>query len=166
MKAKLIKVNVNYYLWLNPETEDRELIASSKYIAEERGYVNSKCKLSSSNCLSIEKGYDIEELKNLAKICRTKIRPLFRDKIDAKSHEEGYIAGFLHACDMMRAKRFTKIDMKKIFDIGFNAGLGANQSENKIDFKRLIRSLQQSEWDVTFNPEELDEYGCYILRRI
>jgi hypothetical protein len=164
MKAKLIKVNNIYYLWLKPETEERELIASSKYITEERGYVNSKYKLSSSNCLSIEKGYDREELKNLAKTSRTKIRPLFRDKIDAKSHEEGYIAGFLKA-HKMRAKRFTKIDMKKIFDIGFNAGLGAIQGENKFDFKRLIQSLQQSEWDVTFNPEELDAYGCYILKR-
>lgn len=32
--------------------------------------------------------------------------------------------------------------------------------------ENYIKSLQQTEWDVEFNPEELDKDGCLILKRI
>jgi hypothetical protein len=166
MNAKLIKVNIHYYLWLNPESEEREYLGSSKFIDEEREPLKSKYKLSSTNCDSIARGYGREELINLAKISRTSISPLFKDKIDAKSHEDGFIAGFHEACKMMRGKNFTKIDMKKIFDLGVNAGVGAIQGKVNINFKKYLKSLQQTEWDVTFNPKERDGYGCLILKRI
>jgi hypothetical protein len=67
---------------------------------------------------------------------------------------------------MMSGKNFTKIDMKKIFDLGVNAGVGAIQGKVNINFKKYLKSLQQTEWDVTFNPKERDGYGCLILKRI
>jgi hypothetical protein len=112
--------------------------------------------LSIKNCQAIERGYDLDELAK-------------REYLDG--YDNTYLCritfkdGFQKALELMGDKKFSEKDVILIAEYI----RVASQSTPSVKTKDLFdeyQSLQQTEWDVTFNPEELDADGCLILKRI
>ena len=125
-------------------------------------------KLSLTNCQAIECGYDLDEL---AKI-HHKLAYIQAYNPDIAPYVEAdYKTGFQKALELMGDKKFSEQDMYKMFIYGRSidtAKKHVKELEDKpIDefFNDFIQSLKQTEWDVTFNPDELDAEGCLILKR-
>ena len=142
MKAILIKSTVQYRL-LN---EDGIVIATSFYNG----------KLSLKNCQAIERGYDLDELADE-----------FSRKFPNDSEPIRYasfIIGFQKALSILGDKKFSEKDAKRLFELGIEHGhrdgyVGLNYTN------KCIHSLQQTEWDVSCNPDVKDADGNLILKR-
>ena len=148
MEAKLIKTKVGYHLWLNPETKEQEHIASDYEIVSDNGADLRKYKLSLKNCQAIERGYDLDELAE--KACPDVI----------SSAHSAFKAGFQKALEILGDKKFSEfLDKEK------ELGISDIKTIERIQwyYNTYFDKSQQTEWDVTFNPEELDVDGCLIL---
>ena len=156
MKTKLYLNNRgdgNYFLDERTDTS-ASVIASLNY----EDYFEHK--LSLKNCQAIERGWDLDELL---------------DNITPKngttgniSERIGFVKGFQKALELMGDKKFSEEDMRKMYDIScdkIGLSLAHDQTENNERFLSHLRSIQQTEWEVTFNPDELDADGCLILKR-
>lgn len=102
--------------------------------------------LSLNNCQAIENGYDLDELV----------------KEQYPIDEPSFKRGFKLALEILGDKKFSEEDVKFMFQLGFNLDNAISRNE----YNAHIQSLQQTEWDVTFNPEEKDSEGCLILKRL
>ena len=121
-------------------------------------------KLSTKNCQAIERGYDLDELAKE-----------FCENLDEKEGEawsndyeelpKRMVEFARKALEILGDKKFSELDMRIAYDAGCNNidADGDPIDDYNIDFQDTINSLQQTEWDVTFNPEELDVDGCLIL---
>ena len=147
MKAKLIKNEGDFYLCI-PHESTNEFIGSTNGM-----YVQYKVSL--KNCQSIERGYDLDKLINRAfdnMGYHSTVTPY-----EEKQFKLGYKIAFREALELMGDKKFSEEDMGNLWDFCVY---------NKGTFKEYIQSLQQTEWDVTFDPEKLDADGCLILKNI
>lgn len=146
MKAQLVKREDRWDLY----NEDGHKIASTL-----DGAGN---KLSFKNYQAIERGYDLDELAT--KICGNTI-------YDFEKHDF-FRQGFQEALELMGDKKFSEEDIRKALSAGLSIGYGRQfEIENKqVEIDSYMESLQQTEWEVTYNPEELDADGCLILKRI
>ena len=145
MEGKLIKTENGYGL------KDCELIA----FVSSRRPEHKHHKLSLKNCQAIEHGYDLEDIK----------RKVF-DGFDGQP-DSFTIAAVERTIqimvELMCVKKFTLEDMRKAYRKGeYDAYYVGAVSEKENNY---IQSLQQTEWDVTFNPDELDAEGRLILKR-
>lgn len=163
MKAKLIKKEYGYVLGVEDKLGTRLIAVSSQKQQEilDKLDVVCKYKLSLKNCQAIERGYDLDELAD----------KYYGPGDYGLEIKTGFIKGFEVAMRLMGDKKFSEEDIKdcweKAFDVGYN--YGHEQGDSTIaneDVDDYIQSLQQTEWDVTFNPDELDAEGCLILKRI
>ena len=155
MKAKLIKLNVGVGYRL--DDEKGFLLGSTLR--------DSKNRLSFKNCEAIELGYDLDELvtSELNKLPYTK-------HLDDGQYNDGQIAGFelgaywafQKALEILGDKKFSEEDLDKAFELGKYVER-EDCTENYLAYKQ---SLQQTEWEVSFNPEEKDSEGCLILKRL
>ena len=155
MKAKLIKIDYQFFLYDNEDN----LIATTE---------NSPYKrLSLKNCQAIERGYDLDELaKEAYKKHSVKDDKLSLDEQIQRSggFHVGYKEGAKAILELLGDKKFTEEDMgimmeETILWLTGKTGIGSGEF-----FDKTIQSLQKTEWDVTFNPEEFDADGCLILR--
>lgn len=137
MKAKLIKQELGYILF----DEKGIPIGHTPNVLNN----NTFSKLSLKNCQAIERGYDLEELANkeyldgydTTNLCRL----AFKD-------------GFQKALEILGDKKYSEEDMIRVFDLGFNTGVGWENGEDKINLKEHIQSLQ-TEWDVEVEMEQV-----------
>jgi hypothetical protein len=151
MKAKLIKNDNRYFL---TDTSSGWWIGDTDYkkVKAHKGE-QILSKLSLKNCQAIELGYNLDELL---------------DNVSPKngttgniSERIGFVKGFKKCLELMGDKKFSEKDINTAYSTGYEDG-----KRNENFYRQLIQSLQQTEWDVTFNPEELDADGCLILKRI
>jgi len=121
-------------------------------------------KLSLKNCLSIERGYDLEELAKT----EYPIGEVWNEE-EALIRELAFKKGFQKALELMGDKKFSEEDLMEAYSRG--------QTNSP------IQSIQQTEWDVeivTFTGDDLksvsedwgklgkpklDADGCLILKR-
>ena len=145
-KFELVKREDRYDLY----ADDGRKIASTS--------PNPMEKLSLKNCQAIERGYDLDEL---AEECQN---ILIKDNWrESQSQKIAFNLGFQKALELMGDKKFSEEDVILIAEYI----RVASQSTPNVRTKELFneyQSLQQTEWSVTFNPEEKDADGCLILK--
>jgi hypothetical protein len=110
-------------------------------------------KLSLKNCQAIENGYDLDELAD--EYCNKIPGTLYEQEI--------FKEGFQKALEILGDKKFSEEQMKQAYFKGDYDALydGAySEKENK-----FIQSLQQTEWEVSCNPDVKDADGNLILKR-
>lgn len=181
MEGKLVKEYGDFYL-----ISDKEIESGDEYVKLNNRprtlllgttVASAKVpKLSLENCISIEKGYDIEELAKKS----SHTQSLFND---IACYETGFIRGFLASVELRGDKKFSEDDVILIAEYI----RVASQSTPSVRTKDLFdeyKSLQQTEWDVEIVMEEkwiagtstyghseyelkpkLDADGCLILKR-
>jgi len=183
MKATLIKVDSVYHLWLNPNTKDKEHIASDNPIVDTRGVDLRKYKLSKQNCDEIFGVVTPEAM--------------MRDiESNCEVTKEGFIVGFQTAMLLIKDKQFTLEDVRKAIAYGENF---RDMDEGKVPYQtfvEFIQSLQRpTEIEVEVEMEtkkqlvngyenqpdnvvgfvakykyilvpKLDEDGCLILKKL
>lgn len=161
MKAKLIKQGDRFVLY--SENGDKIALTSE----------NPFNKLSLKNCQAIENGYDLDELAKK----ESKLLPDSASTMEGLHLEIGFVRGFQKALELLGGKKYSEEDMR-------NAYLYAQDYDDTVE--QYIQSLQQTEWDVEIEMEEilgdagiiayafgeetskpkLDSKGCLILKRI
>lgn len=116
-------------------------------------------KLSLKNCQAIERGYDLDELVENHTL-------EVHNASNGFGIERGIVYGFQKAVELMGDKKFTEEDVLNLLsDYGYDL-LYADKLFEGTPKQWMEQSLQQTEWEVTFNPDELDADGCLILKRI
>lgn len=148
MEGKLVKEYGDFYL-----ISDKEIESGDEYVKLDNRprtlllgttIASAKVpKLSLENCISIEKGYDIEELAK--KSAHT--QALFND---LACYETGFIRGFLACVEIFGDKKFTYNQMVSAI------------TESSISHRLpslIIQDLQQTEWDCIIEME-YDESCC------
>jgi len=176
MKAKLIKNDIGYHLWLNLETKEQEHIASDNPIIDNWGVDLRKYKLSKQNCDEI---FGVVDVEKLAK----EVLPN-DDTTGTLSKQKGFVIGFNKAIELN--KMFTLEDIRRAMSAGLSIGYGRQfEIENKsIEIEAYIQSLQQPTeievmiemvktpdamfqfHDVPYSTPKLDSEGCLIIKRI
>ena len=159
MKAKLIKTEVNYLL----KNEEGVIIASTSLKKE-------GLALSLKYCQAIERGYDFDELEELAQKEIHNLKPI---NPHPTSFFAGYRRGFQKALEILGDKKFSEDDVISMIEKSRETGLAAEY---------LILTKQQTEVEVEIVMEEaqeiyrsgvtkyikvpkLDADGCLILKR-
>jgi hypothetical protein len=161
MEVKLIKVEDEFYNLVGKE--DLELIASDDEVLQHNYKIG---KLSTKNCQAIERGYDLDEL-----ISESDTSHLARWTSDSHQlmYDEGFKIGFQKALELMGDKKFSEEDIRKAMDRVWD-WLEDDKDEDCSSMTELrnkhIQSLQQTEWDCTFNSDEKDSEGCLILKKL
>jgi hypothetical protein len=176
MKAELVKRQDRWDLY----GEDGSKIASSA--------PNPMNKLSLNNCQAIANGYDLEELAT------EKLSTRFNetDGYHKFVFVEAYKEGFQKAVEILGDKKFTKNDILIAMicmqgqEVFYEKTFEETQETRKLYIDNYIQSLQQTEWDVSVEIEQLatftsmpkegekrlsekpklDGNGCLILKRI
>jgi hypothetical protein len=181
MKAKLIKNDIGYHLWLNPETKEQEHIASDNPVIDNWGVDLRKYKLSKQNCDDIFGVVDVDDLAY-------KHRRAYQDSFegmnecimkDAMHQQVGFVAGFSKAIELNKDKVFTLEDIKKAIEYGIQSALHAipGVTSTQSILENFIQ--QPTEIEVEIKMEEypelpyykgsqpkLDSEGCLILKKI
>jgi len=155
MEGKLVKEYGDFYL-----ISDKEIESGDEYVKLNNRprtlllgttVASAKVpKLSLENCISIEKGYDIEELAK--KSFHT--QALFND---IACYETGFIRGFLASVEILGDKKFSEDDMKNAIEYGIQGALqaipGVTSAQSILD--TYIQSLQQDEWEVEIKMDDI-----------
>lgn len=161
MKATLVKKQEG---WYNLYQND---IGIGSTHTELQGY-----KLSLENCQAIERGYDLDEMASHNSLSYTWLESNEKDKaIMSKYGIEGFKAGFQKALEILGDKKYSEDNLLQAIEMYHGEG------KTLIE---IIKSLQQTEWDVEMEMEEyeplygegsttrpkLDNDGCLILKRV
>ena len=181
MEAKLIKTKVGYHLWLNPETKEQQHIASDCEIVSDNGADLRKYKLSLKNCQAIERGYDLNELEELAQKDIHNLKPI---NPHPTSFFAGYRRGFQKAIEINDGKLFTIPQVIKLCTDYYKIGaieVGMPKDRRAILPREIIediKRLQKTEWEVEVEmwfhgtrhkkgewTPKLDAENCLILKR-
>jgi hypothetical protein len=115
-------------------------------------------KLSLRNCISIENGYDLEELAEQAS------KGIIENHIWALSMVY-FKAGFERALGILKDKKFSEADMHDAVMLGTcfeNPGIEGISNYNEAK-DLAIKRATKTEWEVKFNPKQKDEEGCLKL---
>jgi hypothetical protein len=165
----------NEYYLVDGNTNDTIASTDKVLLKEYDGYMK---KLSLKNCQAVANGYDLNELAREACDITDPLR------LDSQKYKQdpyfkiGFNKGFQKALEILGDKKFSEEDMKKAY----------LQSFKYEYFGDLIRTLQQTEWDVEVEMEcvmgcqnlilngensvccgdkkpKLDADGCLILKR-
>ena len=163
MEAKLIKKSENYYELYEVRTNLTLLIGSTDSEKKIDVYGKDAHKLLSlKNCQAIERGYDLDELAELEA----------EKRHDWDDHDDTDIYNELIREDA----ELIKIGMQKILEILGNKKFSEEDMINFAEYckgdlmktKDLFneyQSLQQTEWEVSCNPDVKDADGNLILKR-
>lgn len=109
MKATLIKVDLVYHLWLNPNTKDQEHIASDNPIIDTRGVDLRKYKLSKQNCDEI---FGVIDVEKLAEYSVQEVKESNADFYLRDVYKEFFKEGFNKAMELNKDKLFTLEDIR------------------------------------------------------
>lgn len=146
MEGKLIKTEGNYIL----ENEEGVVITSTSLKKE-------GLSLSIKNCEAIKNGFDLEKLiEDRWNELSEGLNLSIRDKAM-------WCGGFRHG---ITDKKFSEEDMISFFKWAYQQVRIEGGDETGVELLQKWKSLQQTEWDVSFNSEEKDSEGCFILKRI
>ena len=118
-------------------------------------------KLSLKNCQAIENGYDLDELA---------LKFMIDESYGEQSTDlwKGYLFGFQKALSILGDKKFSEDDVRKAYTTGWNSCnnfTGYDENQEFIELPDCIQSLQQTEWEVSCNPDVKDADGNLILKR-
>jgi hypothetical protein len=170
MKGKLHKMVSGYILSLNGDIDDPYAILNEELAKDYEWH-----RLSLKNCLSIERGYDLEELAKT----EYPIGEVWNEE-EALIRELAFKKGFQKCLELMGEKKFSEDDVILIAEYI----RVASQSTPSVRTKDLFdeyKSLQQTEWGVDIETvpalsnngnvyygdiPKLDADGCLILKRI
>lgn len=151
MKGELVKRQDRWDLY----GQDGSKIATS---------VESPLKrLSIKNCESVELGYDLDELAK----SHHKLAYIHDYNPDMAPYVEAdFKQGFQKALELLGDKKYTTNDLLSFADYtkGYTENTYYRHSQEVLE--EWLQSSVISEWEVTFNPDEKDENGCLILKRI
>lgn len=172
MEGKLIKSTGNHF-----DLRTNEGLYTSTYQWTNRGNI-----LYRKNCQAIELGYDLEELCEKYSIQLT--NDAGEDLYTQNELDFGYLsfkAGFEKALETLNHNKYSQGDIlnaiykarqvkdgDELFDVEDVFGLTelcTHCFSHAYDGSDIIQSLQQTEWYVTFNPDEKDSEGNLILKR-
>jgi hypothetical protein len=181
MEGKLIKVDDIYRLL----REDNLIIGTTD--KEYQKAFSDHCYLISlKNCKPIEMGFDLDELAgtHAEKVNEETLESSYNELFDA------YEAGFQKAVELLGDKKFSEEDLRKALHrlaTSFQRGYNWDKDADFQEADTIIKSLQQTEWDVeiemepyhdgnfvgdgkthVFEPKwrpKLDSEGCLILKR-
>jgi len=180
MKATLIKVDLFYHLWLNPNTKDQEHIASDNPIMDIRGVHLRKYKLSKQNCDEIFGVIDVEKLAEE----NAKFKENFViESSQVAPYRLGFRNGYNKAMELNKDKLFTLEDIRIAIVYGEKH---RDMDAGKIPYQpffEFLSSLQKpTEIEVEIEMEEncmpmpnihqkiylpkLGSDGCLILKKI
>lgn len=185
MERKLIKIEDDYVLvgsFTTPEegmlfiTRDNVLHTNIGWnygdrlvIASTNAHHNVN-KLSLKNCQAIERGYDLDDLA-IDYIGE----PDKKHWIPSEYNEfVAFKEGFQKALELMGDKKFSENDVLKVVTHVFNELVLVDGFNKNYLFPESIyqetttkcKSMQQKEWDVILDDENLvGSDGCYILRK-
>jgi hypothetical protein len=177
MKATLIKVDLVYHLWLNPNTKDQEHIASNNPIMDIRGVHLRKYKLSKQNCDEIFGVINAQKLaiehseselsmypETSSTLTESEVLRL-RSLIQAHSYR-GFEKGFNKAMELNKDKQFTLEDIKIAIAYGEKH---RDMDAGKIPYQpffEFLSSLQKPteieveiEMDYCYYPANLPKEG-------
>jgi hypothetical protein len=163
MKEKLIlKHRGDFNYFLISRTDNSEALMASLNPDEEM----FEQKLSKQNCDEIFGVVDVEEIAD-------------RHTFGQRNHEwKAYIAGFNKNAELNKDKVFTLGDMKKAFELGYDASADTYMTERKEkEFEILIHQPTEIEVEIVMYtkrrrkhlPERVplpDSEGCLILKKI
>jgi hypothetical protein len=162
MEGRLKKIGNEYKLY----AQDDSCIATSWHSPHQR--------LSKNNCQAIENGYDLDELasKTYREFPTDELQHYNKDTQCFKKRK-AFIKGFQKAVELLGDKRFSERDIKKAMN-KIVTSTYSNKGDDIFDLfveinrkkymDEYIQSLQQTEWDVSFNSDEKDSEGCLILK--
>ena len=149
MEGRLKKIGNEYKLY----AQDDSCIATT----HESPYK----KLSLKNCEAVANGYDLDELAD------------YHFGIvgsEGISSTHSFKVGFQKALEILGDKKFSESNLR----IGCSSLLNLEKEEGELSevftekqyrhIDNYIQSLQQTEWDVSFNSDEKDSEGCLILK--
>jgi hypothetical protein len=148
MKAKLVKKQEG---WYNLYQND---IGIGSTHSELQGH-----KLSLENCQAIERGYDLNE--EMSKLVDKKAEQ--NNTIDLNAYGQGCLDAFQKALELMGDKKFSEYEMIDCWETAHQAGRFEEKGiaqKNWQTSKEYIQSLQQTEWDVEVQTEELLSGQC------
>lgn len=124
--------------------------------------------LSLTNCQAIERGFDLDALAE-KKYPFDKGYGVYERNCQISDLQDAFLEGFQMRDKMLGDKKFSEEDM-----LSFESFVSKwyDKATDVEEFRALPsellikwESLQQKEWDVTFNPEEKDPEGRLILKR-
>ena len=135
-----------YYL-VDGNSNDTVATTDKVLLKKYDGYMK---KLSLKNCEAIANGYDLDELAVLCTKEETSI-------VGNQKMAQGFIKGFKKALEILGDKKFSEKDMRRALSAGLSIGYGRQfEIENKqVEIDSYIKSLQQTEWDVEVEMEEV-----------
>ena len=172
MKAKLIKTGEGYHLKSQIKDIPKEINVYNKINDNEGlfGFGGHTGKLSIKNCEAIERGYDLEDLASY----------FAYNQSTEESKEDfakfAFAMGFCEALKILGDKKFSEDDLRLAMHFG-----KFGETNNQTTTIGFIKSLQQTEWDVEIETNQipadrapggwdispkLDSDGNLILRRI
>lgn len=109
-------------------------------------------KLCRDNCLSIERGYDLNELAERMLEKKQSHHKL----ISPATFTDGFKKGGEQVQAWLNPKKFTIIQLLDAFKYGKTNDWDA--------MEKLIDSVEKTEWPVTWKTGETDLKGCLILK--
>ena len=129
-------------------------------------------KISLKNCEAIELGYDLDELASEYSKKREDL-----DLVYANGLYYGFLEGFQKALEILGDKKFSEKDMSRMM-LATSEWLNSEIEYGADELiKKVIQSLQQTEWDVRIDgllterhggvvneTPKLDADGCLILK--
>jgi hypothetical protein len=169
MKAELVKRQDRWDLY----GEDGSKIASSA--------PNPMGKLSLKNCEAIANGYDLDELSSKKYPIENTGAMFMPNRIEVTNiyRQEGFIEGAKAILEILGDKKFSEHQLKEAIAESWNSCEDNEDNETFTQvFKRIMQSLQQTEWDVEIvnkdtglgarinRKPKLDAENCLILKRI
>jgi hypothetical protein len=186
MNGKLIKLKSSYALVAEETTLHYIDSIYGNIVADTQG--NDVKKLSLKNCQAIELGYDLDELacneiridisivndidekiKNSSSTACVPLREGGCVGSNLYNQVKGFEKGFQKCLELMSDKRFSEEDMLQLAGYISVMAKGCEMVPSinlKEESNKFIQSLQQTEWNVEFNPDELDSNGCLTLKKI
>jgi hypothetical protein len=137
-------------LYKSPNGEHYYLTVNNQIFADVDGHPLKSINqvLSLKNCQAIENGYDLEELAYGCDLY---------EKMNFVGQMSAFKLGFQKALEILGDKKFSEGDMRRALSAGLSIGYGRQfEIENKqIEIENYIQSLQQTEWDVEIETEEV-----------
>lgn len=122
--------------------------------------------LSLKNCQTIERGYDLDLLVDEYANGKSS------SDVFKEAHKKDFKEGFQKALEILHDKKFSEYEAYRIWKAGQEYWKTSGES---ITFEELIERrkelLQQTEWDVEFEMDEMnkpkfDDDGFIILKRL
>lgn len=166
MKAKLIKKADGYVLGIEDKVGIKLIATNSEEQQKILDKTGTYCeyKLSLKNCQAIERGYDLDELAD--EIDNSKIRYSSDEYEEWKAYRNGLNDALEKALEILGDKKFSEEDINNAMNWIMTQYFEFYEQPTTGRREHYIQSLQQTEWDVSFNPEEKDSEGYLVLKRL